>query len=642
MLRPEAMKWVDLVIHSDSAATILEIVAASGYMELQKQSDVHFLELDPLHERRNQVRHLELSLGQFRDFLPPARSEETTVDERQLTITELLPDISKSISTWKTMAAPLIRTIQSLISEHEQLITLRQLIGKLPPDEIDLGLWCTYIADKRRYIPLVALLDNSETATFMDNQKAGRFRIYGDDADSDSESVIMGIVERDKIKPIEILFKQLQIKRINIPEWVRGTPSEALRAVTMEEQTKALEIKAARSRLQRINQESRIAGARWLIQRHRWLERIFEQTSRGENLVCIGGWVPDSLFSELVELLEASDYPFLVRLDDESKQNNPPSVLNNPAWVKKFEPFVRGFGMPGSDEVDPSLLLAILTPVMFGYMFGDVGQGLILILIGYLLRNYVPLLVMLVPAGISATLFGFLYGSVFSFEHVLPALWIQPMSEPLLILAIPLVFGTVIMFISLYLGFLESWWSGARLDWLQSESPMILTYLGVPVYLIKPEPGLILLGFAFAILLWRASNKADSLVKFFTNCLIEILELFEKWLQININTLSFSRLGAFALAHAGLSAAIISLAELTDSLVVTIMVLVTGNAFVLLLEGFVVSIQTTRLIMFEFYRRFFEGKGRTFNPLTLEEHPGISKGTGVDENSIGTRLVKTT
>jgi V/A-type H+-transporting ATPase subunit I len=77
---------------------------------------------------------------------------------------------------------------------------------------------------------------------------------------------------------------------------------------------------------------------------------------------------------------------------------------------------------------------------------------------------------------------------------------------------------------------------------------------------------------------------------------------------------SFARVGAFALAHAGLSVAVTELADAAGA-VGYWPVFVIGNAFIIALEGLVVSIQTTRLMLFEFFIRFLHAGGREFNPL---------------------------
>ena len=86
-------------------------------------------------------------------------------------------------------------------------------------------------------------------------------------------------------------------------------------------------------------------------------------------------------------------------------------------------------------------------------------------------------------------------------------------------------------------------------------------------------------------------------------------------MQILINTLSFARVGAFALAHAGLASAVVALAQASNNALVGAIVLVLGNGLILIVEGLVVSIQTTRLVLFEFFTRFFRPEGREFRPL---------------------------
>lgn len=92
-------------------------------------------------------------------------------------------------------------------------------------------------------------------------------------------------------------------------------------------------------------------------------------------------------------------------------------------------------------------------------------------------------------------------------------------------------------------------------------------------------------------------------------------EAIEKTLQILVNTLSFARVGAFALAHAGLSSAVVTLMTAADNVFARAAILIVGNAVVIVLEAMVVSIQTTRLVLFEFFSRFMQGQGRAFRPL---------------------------
>jgi V/A-type H+-transporting ATPase subunit I len=92
-------------------------------------------------------------------------------------------------------------------------------------------------------------------------------------------------------------------------------------------------------------------------------------------------------------------------------------------------------------------------------------------------------------------------------------------------------------------------------------------------------------------------------------------ESIETLLQLAVNTVSFVRVGAFALAHAGLSTVIGELAADIDTPALAWLVLIVGNALIVVIEGLVVGIQTTRLVLFEFFIRFLQGSGRPFLPL---------------------------
>jgi V/A-type H+-transporting ATPase subunit I len=122
---------------------------------------------------------------------------------------------------------------------------------------------------------------------------------------------------------------------------------------------------------------------------------------------------------------------------------------------------------------------------------------------------------------------------------------------------------------------------------------------------------------------WRDAYRQAGSSRALLATVAALLELVETLAQLLINTVSFARLGAFALAHAGLGAAVITLAAIPDSTWAAALILVLGNALVIALEGLIVSIQTTRLVMFEFFRRFYTGSGREFRPLAVPDdtHP---------------------
>jgi V/A-type H+-transporting ATPase subunit I len=292
-------------------------------------------------------------------------------------------------------------------------------------------------------------------------------------------------------------------------------------------------------------------------------------------------------------------------------------VLQNPWWARPFELFAGMLGTPAGDEADPSRVVAMLVPLLFGYMFGDVGQGLVLLLTGLLLQRRWPLLRILVANGAAAMLFGVVFGSVFGREDVIPALWVHPIEQPLPVLAVPLAAGVLILLLGLVLNALESWWRGDLRRWLQVDAAVLVMYLSLLAALFLPG-SLTVTGFALAWYL--AGSLYGSHTRLLARAAAGIGSLVEQLMQLLINSISFVRVGAFALAHAGLSLAFTIMAESTGNIVAGLLIMLLGNVIVILLEGLVVTIQTTRLVLFEFFIRFLRGSGRTFRPLAVPEH----------------------
>lgn len=325
-------------------------------------------------------------------------------------------------------------------------------------------------------------------------------------------------------------------------------------------------------------------------------------------LARITGWTVDR--ARIVAALEASGARALARFPPAPRGARPPLVLRNPWWARPFELFTRLVGMPGATGTDPSVLLAFVVPLMFGYMFGDVGQGLVLVAAGWLLRDRLPVLRLLVPGGVAAIAFGFVFGSVFSLEHAIAPLWIAPLAQPLPVLVVPIAGGAVLLALGLLLGLVEAAWQRQLGLWLREDLAVLVVYVGVLGGILHPAGwALASLGVAWAIGagVWHARRPQAALAA--------LGELVERTLQILINTLSFARVGAFALAHAGLASAVVALAEAAGHVVAQALVLVLGNALIIVIEGLVVSIQTTRLVLFEFFTRFFRAEGREFRPL---------------------------
>jgi len=331
-----------------------------------------------------------------------------------------------------------------------------------------------------------------------------------------------------------------------------------------------------------------------------------------EHFAWVTGWTSDLDGHEINEALERGNVRHLLRYKPPPEGAVSPVVMHNPRWVKPFELFPSLLGTPGAGEADPSRIVALVAPLMFGFMFGDVGQGAVLLALGLWLHKRVPVFGLLIPYGASAIVFGFLFGSIFANEALIPALWMHPINHPTEVMALALGLGVVVLTTGLLLDALGAFWRRLFAFWLATRGGLLVAYLGAVGAFLRPELlNFMWLGFAWFVLgmVLTSEHKLIEIPK-------ALGELVESMLQLGVNTVSFVRVGAFALAHAGLSAAIIGMAEATGGGIAWLVVMILGNALIIALEGLIVGIQTTRLLLFEFFIRFLTAEGRQLRPLT--------------------------
>jgi V/A-type H+-transporting ATPase subunit I len=335
-----------------------------------------------------------------------------------------------------------------------------------------------------------------------------------------------------------------------------------------------------------------------------------------ENFAWVTGWTDDISGKRLTAALQQARLDAMMHFPRPPRKLVVPLVLHNPWWARPFEVFARILGTPAATEADPSPLLALLAPLLFGYMFGDVGQGLVLVAAGVALRRRWPLLRLLIPNGLSAMAFGWVFGSVFGQDGWIAPLWVNPVEQPLPVLLVSLAGGVVILLLGLVLNALQAAWRGEQRRWLQTEAAVPVIYVALVTTVFLPASRYVVAGAALWFFIGSLVNASG---RIWSSLAAAAGTLIESVLQLLLNTVSFVRVGAFALAHAGLSLTFVIIAGAVDSQLFGALILLLGNLIVIMLEGLVVSIQTTRLILFEFFIRFLRGTGRTFRPLAAPE-----------------------
>ena len=226
------------------------------------------------------------------------------------------------------------------------------------------------------------------------------------------------------------------------------------------------DIAATKSELASLHERHDLADAIADAEFVRWYVDTVPDLASTENFAWITGWTSESEDEALLSMLADAGVKGLFRLQAPPPGYDPPLILVNPRWMRPFEIFTRMLGVPGSAEVDPTRVVAVVSPLIFGYMFGDVGHGAVLFIAGLAMAKRWPALRLLIAGGLSSMGFGVLFGSVFGREDIIPPVWLHPLDDPVLVLLAPLAGGAVLLLLGLLLDALQAYWQRKGRYWL--------------------------------------------------------------------------------------------------------------------------------------------------------------------------------
>ena len=448
---------------------------------------------------------------------------------------------------------------------------------------------------------------------------------------------------------IERAARSAYLEPLALPEKYEGTPRQvidSLRRELEETHRKIDQLKVRQAELARTRRDE-LVTLLWQIHASRTLTEAIVRFGKLRHTYVMVGWVPTDDLESLTRRIKIASRETLIESVPTSRHGDNrqvPVALTNSRWLRPFQMLVTTYARPRYGEIDPTWLIAVTFPLLFGAMFGDVGHGLLLAALGGLivsrkvkaLNSLGSLGGLIVVCGLVAVVFGFLYGSVFGYEDVIPALWLEPSKDPLTILGVAVGAGVILLTLGFVIGMINA---AISRDWPR----LFLGQGGLPAFVLywsilgAAASGLGFVRLPFLLFLVLAIISA--LMIMFSELLIRlvegdrpliegplwvygfqaVMELVESVITFLSNTLSYIRIGAFATAHGVLSLVIFVLAGLagpTSSPLYWI-VIVIGNVFIVGFEGLIVGIQAMRLSYYEFFSKFFTGGGMRFEPLTL-------------------------
>ncbi len=459
---------------------------------------------------------------------------------------------------------------------------------------------------------------------------------------------------------VDRVFQSLMWERLHLPH-ARGTAAEECQA--METRLAELEsyITSADEAVAAFWEENRefYSSLLHVLDRRSAsfeLRRHVARYKTGDRFF-LAGWVTEKDADALAERIRAVGHVECeIEQPDTTEGHEPPVRLRNNWLTRPFEFYVGMYGLPSYNEIDPTPFVAITYFLLFGMMFADVGQGLVLSLVGWFImwkKMNNPLGKIIAPCGISSAFFGVLLGSVFGFEHWLDGFWnwmhektgvpinhgklinVEDTSVINMLIYATIGIGAVLVIcailLSIYTKFRQKHIGEAIFG---SNGIAGLVFYSSVVYaavqmLVFGNSGILSTAYIVCLIViplvliylreplgeliegsehWMPEKIGDFLMQNF-------FELFEVILSYVSNTVSFLRVGAFILVHFGMMTVVFTLAEMSpEGSLPYIIVVALGNGIVIALEGLLVGIQALRLEFYEMFSRFYTGSGKPFAP----------------------------
>lgn len=467
----------------------------------------------------------------------------------------------------------------------------------------------------------------------------------------------MYFVPEPESQKVKAVYSSMHFEKIYMPDSYEGTAREAFEQLA---QKRSLILSDFNTASQKRN-DFLISHCQEILAARAAIARLSGNFDIRKLAACTRGKGESDIFYILCGWMTEKDaHSFQTDIKDDSKifciidgeddehiqpetHQQPPTKLKNPKLFKPFEMYINMYGLPAYNEMDPTWFVAITYSFIFGAMFGDAGQGLLLFIGGFLLYKFkhIALAGIISCAGVFSTIFGILFGSFFGFENLFPALWLRPMNNMMTVpfigklntvFIVAIGFGMGLILLCMIFNILNAWKAhDTEHIWFDTNSVAGLVFYGsatVSIALILTGhtlPGGIVLFIMFGIpliliffkepLTALVEKKSEIMPKEKGMFIVQgLFEMFEVLLSYFSNTLSFVRIGAFAVSHAAMMEVVLMLAGFESGHLNWIVVIL-GNLFVSGMEGLIVGIQVLRLEYYEMFSRFYKGTGRKFEPF---------------------------
>jgi V/A-type H+-transporting ATPase subunit I len=644
MFYPQEMSEVELIVPEKDLLAVTRLLSGQGIFH---QADGSFMSTEkdaganPWQEKASsfaglerRIQNLMVTLG-IEEGSPPKSAMDglANIDEVRSLVEQVEQNVKKATD--------------QIAAEHKRLESAQQIIKELQPIA-DLDLDISTLRNPHYLYSVIGSMPAENQERLQVSLARVPF-VFIPLHQENKHAVVWLAGPRSHTDVLDRAARSAYLNAIALPEDANGKPGQIIQTLQAEIKAAETNKEQHRSALTALQTEykEKLQTLIWKVRSSRMLTDAIVRYGRLRYTYLIVGWVISAGVEELMQRVRQASKETLIETTpvrrDSPRQDVPVSLFTN-KLLAPFQSLVITYGRPRYDELDPTILMTLTFPLLYGAMFGDVGHGALLAAVGWLLsskkvkalRSMAGLGGLIIACGLVAVVFGFIYGSVFGDEEILPFYVIHPMKEIMPTLLVAIGAGVVILSLGYILGIVNAWkrkdWGRALVDPKGIAGLAMywsLIAFGLSAANVLPLPSVIfLIPLILSGIVVTLSDVFKHLIighrpliedSVGTYAIQAFFELFETLISFLSNTLSYVRVGAFAVAHGFLSMAFFDLGRLVspnEGIGYWIM-LVFGTIFIVGFEGLIVGIQTMRLEYYEFLSKFFTAGGTRFEPLTL-------------------------
>lgn len=664
MVKPVRMKKINAVILDEKKERVLRELKEIGvihFVDAQSDADLKLLELDQSKTTwiRTEASDLSSRIERILEIFKVVSKEKKlslivreVYDEEKIEVvesasSEFFDDIDEKLIKVEDKVLRISSQLEELKNERENLAESREVISMLQKIRVDPNL----MEFKLLKVWTGSVPTSNLEGLKKEIEKLTDHNVIFSERLTNKDSIILLMVFKEYEVDVNKILRNFDFGSLQIPINLRFL---GLDEASSKVESRLFEINEKKGELLHELREvmkakkKDILCMKELLQIEKMLDEVTTLFGRTSKTYAFTGWVPNVLVDKALKTIHvASEGYCMSSVRDPKKGETPPTLLENPKAVEPWALLTNTYGTPLYNELDPTKVIALTFPLVFGIMFGDVGQGLLLAMMGYLLgfRFKVDKAIarfgrIILYSGIFSTIMGFIYGSVFGLEIIHHSFVVSPLHDAQSLIKFVLYLGLVLFslgcILNIYNAILNKKYFNAFFDrfglvglwFLWGGVIMVVRHFDNLIEIFKNVytiPAILIPLFLMGI--GEKIEKREGL-------LIISINLFETVIVFMSNSISHIRIAAIAIVHASLFSVMLQImfvdlpgSSLNSSLIVFLQVLVFvfGNMVIFAMEALSAFIQTTRLHYYELFSKFYKGRGESFKPFKVTRKYTVPK-----------------